>query len=145
MSIFSEKHTSEKILNKIKNKEWSDIFNNLCHVNNDKVILDYVFFKHIATKETYELIISHIVKNIDEALLNCEQFVIHINMKTLSVTDVDKHYLFIQDISNFFKDKYPNKLSKCYVYNAPFIFKQVFNIVSLFIDKETQGKIEIYS
>jgi len=145
MSIFSEKHTSEKILNKIKNKEWSDIFNSLCHVNNDKVILDYIFFKHIATKETYELIISHIVKNIDEALLNCEQFVIHINMKTLTVTDNDKHYLFIQDISIFFKDKYPNKLSKCYVYNAPFIFKQVFNIVSLFIDKETQGKIEIYS
>ena len=44
---------------------------------------------------------------------------------------------------NYLKDKYPEKLAKCYVYNAPFIFTQIFNIVSMFIDKETQKKIEL--
>jgi hypothetical protein len=64
-------------------------------------------------------------------------------MKNLTIVDVDKHKEYIAYISEIFKDKYPDKLAKCYVYNAPFIFTQIFNIISVFIDKDTQKKIEL--
>ena len=64
-------------------------------------------------------------------------------MKNLTITDVDKHIKFIQNMSVILKEKYPNKLTKCFVHNAPFVFSQILNIVSMFIDKETQSKIEL--
>jgi hypothetical protein len=64
-------------------------------------------------------------------------------MKKISLTDIDKHRIFIQNLSSCLKDKYPDKLSKCYIYNPPIVFKQIFNIISVFIDKETQKKIEL--
>ncbi len=72
-----------------------------------------------------------------------DEFIVHVNMQKLSIADVNKHNLFIQQMSSHLKDKYPKKLSKCYVYNSPFIFTQIFSIVSIFIDKDTQNKIEL--
>jgi hypothetical protein len=66
-------------------------------------------------------------------------------MKNLNISDVDKHYKFIQHISVLFKERYHNKLTKCFVYNAPFVFSQILNMISIFIDKETQSKIELVS
>jgi len=34
-------------------------------------------------------------------------------------------------------------MNKCYVYNATFVFSKVLKLVSLFIDPETQQKIEL--
>jgi ribosomal protein S17E len=64
-------------------------------------------------------------------------------MKKISLSDIDKHKIFIQNISTYLKEKYPDKLLKCFIHNAPFVFKQIFNIISTFIDKETQKKIEL--
>ena len=64
-------------------------------------------------------------------------------MKNLTIVDIDKHKLFIQCISVYFQEKYPQKLGKCYVYNSPFVFNQLYNIICMFIDKETQKKIEL--
>jgi hypothetical protein len=64
-------------------------------------------------------------------------------MKKLSISDIDKHKGFIQYISLYFQEKYPNKLAKCYIYNSPFVFNQLYNIICMFIDKETQKKIEL--
>jgi hypothetical protein len=64
-------------------------------------------------------------------------------MKNLNIIDIDKHKSFIHNIAGFLKEKYPQKLSKCYIYNAPFVFAQIYNIISLFIDKDTQKKIEL--
>lgn len=144
-NLFLETFSSEKIITKIKTGEWKDIMNSLCRVTDNIIILDNTYFKHFATKETYNIILSHITTNIDNILLEHEGFTVHINMKNLTVSDVDKHLKFIQHISILLKDRYPNKLIKCFVHNAPFVFTQIFNIISLLIDKETQKKIELVS
>jgi hypothetical protein len=64
-------------------------------------------------------------------------------MKTLTVLEIDKHMIFIQSISALLKETYSNKMNKCYVYNATFVFSKVLKLVSLFIDPETQQKIEL--
>lgn len=145
IEAFEEKDTSEQIMSKIKNGDWTDILEKLCYVNDNYAILDYKYFKHFAVTNTYTLIINYITTNLDDILKNYPCFNIQLNVKNLTIVDLDKHKLFIQQMSIYFKEKYPNKLLKCYIYNAPFIFSQLFNIVSKFIDKETQQKIELIS
>jgi hypothetical protein len=134
---------SEKIVSKINTGEWKCILEGLCSIKDNAIVLDYIYFKHFATKMTYSIILNHITNNIDIILSKKEKFIVHVNLKKLTLIDIDKHKEFIQDMSIYLKDKYPDKLSKCYIYNAPFVFSQIFNIVSLFIDKDTQTKIEL--
>jgi hypothetical protein len=136
-------NTSEKIINKIQKGELNDILSKLCFIHNNDVVIDYIYFKYLATDTTYNYILMYITKNIDNVLLKNREFIVHVNMKKISLTDIDKHRIFIQNLSCCLKDKYPDKLSKCYIYNTPIVFKQIFNIISVFIDKETQKKIEL--
>ena len=130
-----------QIKEKICKGEWNDILNSLCFIKENEIILDYVCFKYFANEETYKHILSNIIQCIDSTLVTNKQFIIHINMKSLSISDYDKHKQFIQEICGFFKVRYEGQLLKCYIYNAPFIFSQVFSLISIFIDKETQQKI----
>lgn len=141
----NEENDSNKefIISKIKKGEWHYILNGLCNIKNNSLIINYNYFKYFATKETYNLITQIITNNIDNILKSNELFIVYVNMKKLTITEIDKHKDFIQFISAFLKDRYPNKLAKCYVYNSPFVFSTIFNIICLFIDKETQAKIEL--
>lgn len=134
-------NSAEKISDKVKKGEWSEILNGLCFIKNNSIILNYIYFKHVALDQTYAYILNYITNKIDNVLTENDDFIVHVNMKNLTLTDIDKHKKFIQSISGFLKEKYPDKLAKCYVYNCPFIFSQIFNIISMFIDKETQKKI----
>lgn len=135
--------STEIVLSKIQLGQWNDVFNNLCNIKGESLYLDYIYFKYFATKDTYEMIIKYVLNNIDSILSNYSGFIVHINMKNLTIKEIDIHMNFIKNVSALMKDRYPNKLTKCYVHNAPFVFKQMLNIVSLFIDKETQSKIEV--
>ena len=135
-----ENTSSEKIIDKVRNGNWNDIFKGLCCIKENNIVLNYIYFKYIANDETYSYIMNHITNNIDQILQTNNEFSVHVNMKSLTIVDIDKHKEFVQQISLFLKDNYPDKLEKCYVYNAPFMFSNFFNIVSMFIDKETQKK-----
>lgn len=144
-NIFSKniENISKKIMDKVNNSEWEDLLNGLCCIKNNHILLDYTYFKYLATNETYNLILYYIITNIDKVLIMDPEFIIHVNMKNLTISDISKHKQFIQEISTLLKEKYPEKLGKCYVYNAPCIFSQIFGLVSMFIDKDTQKKIEL--
>jgi hypothetical protein len=141
-NIFEKTTISSKtIIDKIKRGDWDDVLHNLCNIKDNDIIVDYTCFKLVANTSTYDVIIMLVCKNIDNVLLTNDTVSIHINLKALSVLDIDKHKQFIQTFACFMKEKYPNKLAKCYVYNAPFVFAQLLNVLCLFIDKETQAKI----
>ena len=70
-------------------------------------------------------------------------FTVYLNMKSLTISQLDKHRNFLTQISSVLKARYPDTLSKCYVYDAPFVFSQLYNIISIFVDKETLCKIQI--
>ena len=130
-------------IEKIKKSHGDEILKNLCYIKENSIILNYIYFKYFATKDNYNYILNYIANRIDSILLNNDNVVVHINMKNLTIVDIDKHKLFIQCISVYFQEKYPQKLGKCYVYNSPFVFNQLYNIICMFIDKETQKKIEL--
>ena len=131
------------IIDKIKKGKLNDILSKLCFVNKNAVLINYIYFKYIATKSTYDFILMYITNNIDNVLSTHSEFIVHVNMQKISLGDIDKHQIFINNLSLYLKEKYPNKLLKCYIYKAPFIFNQIFNMISVFIDKETQEKIEL--
>jgi len=141
--LFLESYSSEKIISKIKKGEWNEILNHLCYIDANSIILDNHYFRFFATKETYNIILTHIISKLDNILLEYDYFTVHINMKNVNISDIDKHLNFIQNVSILLKDKYPDKLTKCFIHNPPFVFSQILNIISLFIDKETRDKIEI--
>jgi len=130
-------------IEKIKRTCGDETLKNLCYIKEDSIILNYIYFKYFATKENYNCILNYIASNIDSILLNNNNVVIHVDMKNLTIADIDKHKSFIQYISVYFQEKYPQKLGKCYVYNSPFVFNQIYNMICMFIDKETQKKIEL--
>jgi hypothetical protein len=138
-----ENSSSDKIIEKIRKGELKDILGRLCFIKENSIILNYIYFKYFATNDTYNFILNYITNIIDQVLLDNNYFIVHLNMKNLTIIEIDKHKLFIQNISVYLKEKYPQKLAKCYVYNAPFIFTQIFSIVSMFINKDTQKKIEL--
>ncbi len=118
-----------------------NVFANMCYIKENNVVLNYIFFKLIAKEQKYNGILDYITNNIDKVLLKYPEFIVHVDMKNLTIVEIDKHKEYIKFVSEIFKNKYPRKLEKCYVYNAPFIFTQILHTVSMFIDKETQKKI----
>lgn len=126
------------------------ILNKFCFNHNNNIIIDYKIFKNIASILTYDMIFKHLenvitntTKNLTNDTLQKNNVNIHLSMKSLSITDVDKHRNFISNLINYYNLNYPNYLNGCYIYLASSIFKQVFSIFSIFIDKETKKKIHI--
>jgi hypothetical protein len=145
MEQMFESLTSEKIIDKIKKGDSQFVFNGLCKRLKNEIYLDYNFFKYFASQQTYSIIMSVIKVKIDEILENdiYNTFIVHANLKSLSISDIDKHKTFIISFSTFLKERYTNKLDKCYLYNCPSIFSQIYNIINGFIDKDTQDKIKL--
>lgn len=141
--LFKTHLNLDDLLQKIKNNRLEDIVHHLCHAKGDKIILDYACFKYFAGPETYQTILTVITSNIDNILTHNDKFTVHVNMKHLTMSDIDKHKTFICVLSSQFKEKYPNKLNVCNIYHAPSVFAQIYKIISCFIDKETQKKIHI--
>jgi hypothetical protein len=92
---------------------------------------------------TNESLIEYIINVFKETVIYHKHFILHINSNHLTMMDIDKYYLFIKNISLVMKQTFPNKLDKCFVYNAPFIFSKLFSILCVFIDKATLQKIQI--
>jgi hypothetical protein len=114
-----------------------------CKICDGVVYIDYQLFKPIANELTYDLITNFIVETLKKALINRETFKIHLSLKSLTLKEIEKHYGYISNVCTLFKEKFPDKLETCFIYNAPFIFSQIIGIISIFIDKKTQKKIQL--
>ena len=133
----------QQILHKMNSLQIDEILNNLFSFKEDTVFIDYVYFKYLSCENTYFIITQYLTNILDNILIHYQLFNIDINMKTLTFQEINIHHKYICSISMLFKNKYPKKLSKCLIFNSPAVFSKIYNIVALFIDKETQMKIQI--
>ena len=112
----------------------------VCHNISENVYLDYPMFKQQTN-------ISHVTDHIITVLINAltfkDKFILYLNVKSLSITDVEKYYSFMQYFSLIMKTMFPEKLLKCHIINTPSFFKQIFSVFSIFIDKHTLKKFHI--
>jgi hypothetical protein len=112
-------------------------------IKNNAIYIDYSVFKGIANEITYDIITKHLVDLLNQILREHPTFTIHFSLKSLTISELDKHYNYINHVCPVFKNEFPDKLDVCYVYNAPFIVSKVISIISFFIDKTTQEKIKL--
>ncbi|NDA89586.1 MAG: hypothetical protein EBY20_01535 [Alphaproteobacteria bacterium] len=123
---------------------FNDVLSKLCFaLDSQNIILDYRYFKFIASVDNYEFIICYIVSVIQCVLNKHETFILHVNLDSLSLLHIEKHFGFIKRMSEVLKTTFPDKLNICNVYNAPFIFSKVISIIGAFVDKKTQQKMKL--
>ena len=134
---------SENILSKIRQGDWQFILNGICNIRDNALIMDFIYVKHFSTTQTQQIIIDLIVNNIDKILNVNSKFIVHVNIHNMKLKDVDNNRDFIRSISKCLKERFPDKLDKCYIYNATTMFSQILNVISLFIDKDTKEKIQL--
>ena len=76
-----------------------------------------------------------------ELVSKYSKFNVHVNLQSFSIADADKHSSYVRSITGYFAEKYPDKLNKCYIYNASFVFETIFKIINNFMDKDTLKKL----
>jgi hypothetical protein len=123
---------------------FNDVLSKLCFaLDSQNIILDYRYFKFIASVDNYDLLVCYIVSVIQSVLNKHETFILHVNLDSLTLLHIEKHFSFIKNISEVLKTTFPDKLNICNVYNAPFIFSKIISIIGAFVDKKTQQKMKL--
>lgn len=125
------------------NMDFNEILNKICFMDHDKVFIDYKIMKPILNSNTYDIIFDHLINVTKEILSQNPLINMHVCLKGLTVTDIDKHKNFVLRIIKTFSEQFPNKLNICNLYKTPSIFSQIFALISMFIDKVTINKIRV--
>ena len=121
----------------------TDILNKLTSANKNEVFLNMAIFKLIASETTYSQIVSHVYQILKDTSDKYGTVVVHVYLKTITLSDLDKHKTFVMDMIKKFNEELPDILDICYMYKAPFVFAQIYSIISVVIDKDTKKKIHI--
>ena len=119
-----------------------NILEKICYINDNEFYINYPHFKLFANTDTFNIITEHIINNISKILKTCESFIFHFDVKGISLKDIDKYYNYCVYLSIIMKEKFPDKLQKCYVYNSTELFKILYSGFSIFIDKKTRNKFQ---
>lgn len=134
---------SQSINMKINENKLQELLHNFCHIKtNNEIAINYKYFKIINTFIDKNNILNYLIFIVENILKNYNTFIVHVNIEKLTLLDIDKNKDFVQDMSNTLKDRFPDKLEVCLIYEGSFIFKQLYNVLSLFIDKKTLKKIK---
>jgi hypothetical protein len=128
---------------KLNEEKLNDLLNNFCNIKtNNEIELNYNFFKIINTFIDKNYILDYLICIIENVLTKYQTFIVHVNIEKLTLLEIDKNKSFVQDMSNLLKERFPDRLEICYIYEGSFIFKQIYSLLSIFIDKKTLKKIK---
>jgi hypothetical protein len=136
------KNITNNINLKINEEKLNDLLHNFCHIKkNNELEIQYKYFKIINTFIDKTHILNYLIFIIENTLLRYETFSVRVNIEKLTLLDVEKNKGFIMDMSNLLKERFPDKLDVCIIHEGSFIFKQIYSLLSVFIDKNTLKKI----
>jgi hypothetical protein len=142
-NLTSKAQFNNNINLKLNEDKLNDLLNNFCHIKtNNEIEINYKYFKIINTFIDKNYILNYLIYIVENVLQKHQTFVVHVNIEKLTLLEVEKNRDFVQDMSNVLKEKFPDKLEICLIYEGSFIFKQIYNLLSIFIDKKTLKKIK---
>jgi len=124
--------------------EWS--LQRMCFIADNRIYLEYPYFKFLAQNTShYDSIRIFLLQAIESMIKTTTTFDVSINMKYLTIGDIDRHRSFIYNIVRELSTRYPDSLNRCNIYNAPFIIKNLLLIISPLLDRKNQDKINVIS
>jgi hypothetical protein len=139
--LFFDEYFNE-IKKDIKNIDFSLFLNSFCRIDqNNHMIVDYRYFKLIAFSENYELFKLFMVDKINKLSGVTDNIVLHVNLESISLIDIEKHSNFLFHLATFMSETFPDKLEKGYIYNSGFLVHSIYNMLIMVLNKETRNKI----
>jgi len=132
------------INNNVKSTEekFHELLYNFCYVKiNNEIEIKYKYFKQINKFEDKKYILDYLIFVVENVLKKYETFIVHVNIEKLTLLDIEKNKEFVVDMSNVLKERFPDKLENCIIYEGSVFFKQIYSFLSIFIDKKTLKKI----
>ena len=119
-----------------------EVLNTFCYIKSkNEIIINYESFKILNTIIDKKVILNHLLYTIETVLNQFELFIVHANIKKLTLLEIDRNKDFIYEMSNILKERFNDKLDLLYVYDSSFIFKQIHQLLAMFVDKKTITKI----
>jgi hypothetical protein len=144
-NLTNQNTNSNNINLRLNEEKMREILNNFCHIKTkNEIAINYKHFKSINIFIDKNDILNYLILNIENVLNKYETFVIHVNIEKLSLLEIEKNKDFIQNMSTVLREKFPDKLDFCIIYEGSFIFKQIYNLLAIFIDKKTLKKIRFH-
>jgi hypothetical protein len=126
----------------IKNIDYSLFLNSFCRIDqNNQIVIDYRYFKLIAFSDNYELFQLFLIDKINKVLSIVDKIILHVNLESISLIDIDKHSTFLIQLAKFMSEQFPDKLEKGYIYNSGFLVHSIYNLLIMILNKETRTKI----
>lgn len=130
-----------------------DLIHNTIYVipNTNSIYMDYPVFKCYATSENYEKIISHILDLIDQLICKHNEFNIHVNLLSFTLTAAERYsqmlQLFCETICKKTKTtfKYTDYMKKMHIYNTPNTIHLISALLSKFMNDSISEKIAYFS
>ena len=126
------------------NKEYEETFKEIIYIKNDKnKSREYLIFK------PGNLTLEHNKDDLTKYISYLGFKVLENNNLIYAIIDLHNYdrkvisVKYIVKIIILFKKLFPNKLEKCIIINATKTFKVLYNMVKMFIEKETRKRIEI--
>lgn len=119
--------------------------------NTKTIYMDYPVFKCYATSTNYENIISHILTLIDQLIGQYNEFNIHVNLASFTLTAAERYsqmlQLFCETIckrtnAHF---KYTDYMKRMHIYNTPNTIHLITPLLSRFINESISDKIAYFS
>ena len=122
---------------------FQDILEKMCFCHNTELFINYTIFKLIGAHTTHSAILSHIFETAKKTASEHSKIVAHVYIKSMTISDLDKHKQFFLDAINRLSNELSDTLEICYLYKTPFVFDKMYGIMSFAIDKETRQKVRI--
>ena len=133
---------SNNINLKLNEEKLHELLDNFCHIKiHNEIIIQYKYFKIINTFIDQNYILNYLIFIVEKILINYETFIVHVDIEKLTLLEIEKNRDFIMNMSNVLKEKFPDKLDFCIIYEGSVFFKQIYRLLSIFIDKNTLKKI----
>lgn len=119
--------------------------------NTKSIYMDYPIFKCYATSTNYDKIISHILTLIDQLIGQYNEFNIHVNLASFTLTAAERYsqmlQLFCETICKRTNThfKYTDYMKKMHIYNTPNTIHLITPLLSKFINESISDKIAYFS
>jgi hypothetical protein len=127
---------------KLNEEKMNELLYNFCHIKmKNEIDVHYKYFKLINTNVDNNNILKYLIFIVENVLQTYDTFIVHVNVEKLTLLEVEKNRDFIIAMSNILKERFPDKLDSCIIYEGSFIFKQIYKLLSIIIDKNTLKKI----
>ena len=108
----------------------------------NNVYINFEEFKAKPEPKDYDEITREIVDSMSEALKENSLFIVHFDMNTMTLSDLEHYMKFFMKLAKILQALFPNKLQTCYIYNAPSFIKASYHVFfKLFMDSVTRKKI----